>query len=564
MTQSKEFNGKLLLVITLQAICMSWIALWNSPVCDEVGHLTAGLYIWETGHVTVYPVNPPLVKLIASLPAAVLDPQTDWNSVASVQALRPEFEIGKQFIRINGQDSYLYHTYGRLCCIPFTLLGTFICYKWSRELYGDTAGCFSAICWAISPTVLGWGTTFTPDVASASLGCISLYSFTCWLKNRTLSHSVYAGIFLGIALLTKLSLILLLVLFPVYWLIHNVFTSGWKSVHKNASQMIVVIALGIYLTNAGYLFQGTFRSLGSFEFVSDVLNGSSGPGIVGNSFRDTVLSGIPVPFPEDFIRGIDLQKLDFERGMSSYLFGQWSERGWWYYYIVALTLKEPVGLLVLSFLAGLHTIVKARQKKLTVDEYLLIATALITFVLISSQTGFSRYIRYTLPVFPAMFIVIGGMYCACTHYLKRIGLCALLIWSCVSSACVFPHHLSYFNELAGGPLNGYQFLLDANVDWGQDLIRLKSWLSEHAKGKSVFCAHTGFVLPTEVGVECDWIPKIAHNNDKAKRSLQLDPGLYVVSVNELFQEKSQYRYLLEYPRIATIGYSMWVYEITEP
>jgi len=33
---------------------------------------------------------------------------------------------------------------------------------------------------------------------------------------------------------------------------------------------------------------------------------------------------------------------------------------------------------------------------------------------------------------------------------------------------IHPHHLSYFNLLAGGPSGGYRFLIDSNYDWGQN------------------------------------------------------------------------------------------------
>ena len=41
---------------------------------------------------------------------------------------------------------------------------------------------------------------------------------------------------------------------------------------------------------------------------------------------------------------------------------------------------------------------------------------------------------------------------------------------------VAPHYLAYFNELAGGPANGFKELVDSNLDWGQDLKNLKLWL----------------------------------------------------------------------------------------
>ncbi|HXH28043.1 MAG TPA: hypothetical protein VNL37_03295, partial [Candidatus Polarisedimenticolia bacterium] len=45
-------------------------------------------------------------------------------------------------------------------------------------------------------------------------------------------------------------------------------------------------------------------------------------------------------------------------------------------------------------------------------------------------------------------------------------------WLLVSVLHAAPDHLSYFNELIGGPARGPWYLHDSNVDWGQDLKRL--------------------------------------------------------------------------------------------
>ena len=53
---------------------------------------------------------------------------------------------------------------------------------------------------------------------------------------------------------------------------------------------------------------------------------------------------------------------------------------------------------------------------------------------------------------------------------------ALLGWHAIESIKVAPDFLAYFNELAGGPANGYRHLVDSSLDWGQDLPKLKEWL----------------------------------------------------------------------------------------
>ncbi len=48
----------------------------------------------------------------------------------------------------------------------------------------------------------------------------------------------------------------------------------------------------------------------------------------------------------------------------------------------------------------------------------------------------------------------------------------LIAWLVAETAFAYPNYLAYFNETVGGPKNGYKYVTDSNVDWGQDLKRL--------------------------------------------------------------------------------------------
>jgi len=54
----------------------------------------------------------------------------------------------------------------------------------------------------------------------------------------------------------------------------------------------------------------------------------------------------------------------------------------------------------------------------------------------------------------------------------------LLLATTVSTLRVYPHQLVYFNEVSGGPENGYRHLLGSNFDWGQDLLLVKRWITK--------------------------------------------------------------------------------------
>jgi hypothetical protein len=51
----------------------------------------------------------------------------------------------------------------------------------------------------------------------------------------------------------------------------------------------------------------------------------------------------------------------------------------------------------------------------------------------------------------------------------------VLAAAAATAAWVWPHGLSYFNQLWGGPPAGYKLLHDSNHDWGQGLPELKDW-----------------------------------------------------------------------------------------
>ena len=149
--------------------------------------------------------------------------------------------------------------------------------------------------------------------------------------------------------------------------------------------------LGLYTLNMGYLFDGTFRPLGKYVFNSRVV---SRPEIRSNQrrwrnrFAGTWLGEIPVPLPADFVQGIDTQRLDFERGLPSYLRGEWADHGWWYYYLYALAIKEPLGTWCLVALAIGVTIFGQGYSASWRDEMVVLVPFLVIFVLRQQSNGF--------------------------------------------------------------------------------------------------------------------------------------------------------------------------------
>ena len=124
---------------------------------------------------------------------------------------------------------------------------------------------------------------------------------------------------------------------------------------------------------------------------------------------------------------------------------------------------------------------------------------LLIFALVSSQTGFNHHMRYVLPAYPFLFI-IAARTVTLGKFWKGFSY-ACLTWQAAAVLWFAPHWMSYFNEAAGGPLNGHKWLVDSNIDWGQDILMLKWWQDKHPEATDLQAAlFTGFD-PKDIGLK---------------------------------------------------------------
>ncbi|MEQ9406102.1 MAG: hypothetical protein RIK87_00185, partial [Fuerstiella sp.] len=204
----------------------------------------------------------------------------------------------------------------------------------------------------------------------------------------------------------------------------------------------------------------------------------------GNRFCGSVLGALRIPLPENYLGGIDIQRRDFETPVRSYLFGEWKNGGWWYYYLAGFLVKLPIGTLLLMALASfcfLRTGVRAGA----VVELLIGVPLVVVMATCSAQTNMSHHLRYAMPVLPFLFIWISRSFCdwSVRTQCLRVFACTAVVGMSMSSLFVFPHSLAFFNVFAGGPNNGQMFLLDSNFDWGQNRIYLREWMEDHPEAR---------------------------------------------------------------------------------
>jgi len=584
-----------LLVFALLAIhggLLAYSAWVHSPTYCEVNHFPAGLHHLHLGRFDLFRVNPPLVRTVAALPVAFLSPQTDWKNCDNTLAYRTDMAVGQDFLKSNGERSLWFFLVARWACIPFSLLGGYVCYRFARELFGLTAGLLALILWCFCPYILGHASLITPDAPAAAMGMTACYAFWHWLKCPTVWLAIAAGLLFGLAQLTKTTLLVFYPLWPILWLIyrfpdHKSISPGtWQ---RESVLLTGILFLGLVIINLGYGFEGSFRRLGEFQFHSAALSGvdreASSSHRMGNRFSSTCLASLPVPLPVNYLLGIDTQRWDFERKMPSYLDGEWRMGGWWSYYLVALTIKLPLGVWLLFLLAIGASLLDERYFVTWRDELVLLLPAVTILMLVSSQTGFSIHSRYILPMLPFVFVWMSKVGCCVSLKQWKIAVLTgvLLTWSVGSSLWYYPHSLSYFNELIGGPTRGHKHLLDSNIAWGQDLYFLKRWYDENPDARPFHLAYFGLIDPRMVGIEFTMPPAApVAGNSPADISADAQgplPGWYAVDVNHLQGARLiaadgmgewQYpawndrdlTYFQRFQPVDRIGYSIYIYHIT--
>ena len=196
-------------LLLVHGVLLAYGAYVHSPGADETGHLVAGLSHWQFGRFELYRVNPPLVRMVAAVPVLAAGAETDWDGYHDAPGARPVFDLGRRFADINGPRSFWLFTIARWACIPFSLLGGAVCYLWARDLYDVSSGLMALALWCFSPNMIAHGQMMTPDMGATSLGLLAAYLFWRWLRNPEWPLALAAGISLGVALLTKFTLLIL-------------------------------------------------------------------------------------------------------------------------------------------------------------------------------------------------------------------------------------------------------------------------------------------------------------------------------------------------------------------
>ncbi len=579
-----------------------------SLTSDELPHFGAGytyLTTGETWHIAPLG-NPPLLlawiawPIVLATPHLPLETLTNWHATA----LQPYF---RAILPLLGPVERL-EVAGR---VPVMLLGVLLgslVFRWAADLFGHRGGLLALALMAFDPTMLAHAQLATIDVGVTLLGFAAF--FLAWRSLRSAVGTrfprpgpwwdVAIGLLAGATMAAKLSGLIwggLLATFIAVAEAVRLLGSGatpLRVIATVARRMAVIAGV-------------------AFLFLWGVYGFRVGPVHVGSSVLTMPAS--------DHWEGL-VQQMSSPSIRMMFLAGEARVGGWWWYFPFAFLIKNPIPLLVVWIgafvlaLAGRRDVADADVRSadlraslrtdgtpaelgaetaplrrtegqgLTVLDCVFLLGFPAVYVAVAMYSMMNIGYRHLLPIHPFLYVfaaqwVTGwldgsesaGMGAETARLwwgarLRNRGYKALWlvlgVWYVIGTVRVFPHYLAYFNELVGGPGNGYRYLVDSNLDWGQGFKALREELETLDVLPPLRLGHTWYVGPEAYGVQYEPLPPLPDASPVFSPRFDPPPGTYVLGATLLQRPRGdleQYEWFKHQPAVAQPGYALFVYRV---
>jgi 4-amino-4-deoxy-L-arabinose transferase-like glycosyltransferase len=520
----------------------------DSPTMDEQNHIARGLAYLRTGDPRLSVEHPPLVNVISALPVltqSVRLPTDDWSWEAGEW-----YRFADQLLWHGDQEVDRLVFLARLPIMLLALLLAALLHRAAREWFGVEAALLGLILYALDPNILAHSRYATTDLGSTAF--LFLAGISLWKAVRSgfsLRWVILAGGAFGLALSAKLSAAVFGLAFGCLALAYLV--ALWRPDWRRGLAAGLRLGL-VYPVTALLVVWAAF----GFEW------GALPEG------------GPAVPMPT-FWRGVETVFGFSGGGRPAFLLGHFSSEGFWYYFPIAFAVKTPLPTLILLVwslaLFAVGVAKGGRGERWSLLAFLILPPAL--YFLISTQSALNLGYRHLLPALPYLYAFVGGQLGGRLPTRARSRMVGILLgWLAIGNLLIFPHYLSYFNEIVG-PQDGYQVLVDSNLDWGQDLKRLKGWMDREGVSR-VKLAWFGSAEPAYYGIAYDPLPGLPHHFDLWE-SLPFDPGepepgVYAISVSMLQElhrrdeDKTAFAWFRAREPDDRVGYSILIYRIGRP
>ena len=546
----------------------------DSATFDEGKHLPVGYAFLKLGDYRFDPDNPPLGRMLAATPLLFMDVRVDREDRTYRQAL--VWGFGHRFL-YEWNDADRLVMWGRVSMVVLGALLACLVFLWARTLAGVPAAAAALFLYILNPDVLAHSRLATTDLPVTIFFFATVAAFERLTARVTWPRLLLTALCLGSALASKYSAV---ALFPVLGVLGLVVALGAaplevtlglrpgpsRSIATGGGRLATLLAL---LLGIGCVAWVVVWAVYRFRFMPAA---PAGPTSLawdalpqrGQFLDRLVLAGLNAHLlPGAYLYGF-LDMLQRGQDHPAFLMGRISQDGWWYYFPVSFALKTPIPLMLL-LLGGAVSTLKSRARSLRVESFLWLPPAIYGAMAVVHGLNIGH--RHLLPMAPFLFVIGGRAAAGLWESRRRASKAVVLLlagWYALSTARIHPHYLAYFNEIAGGPANGSKYLVDSNLDWGQDLKRLKSYVDEKGVGR-ILLSYMGSADPEYYAIPCDLLPGRMLPTPRRLAAVVRPGDVVAVSVTNLrgVYLSPSIRPLMERLRaltpMAVIGYSIYVY-----
>jgi len=561
----------------------------KSVTVDEITYIAGGYYHLRTGRFDFNPTNPPLMKVLCGLPLLFLDPTlpplegdpSTWNEIR-------QWQYAREFLYSNRVDADTMLLAARLPVLGLGVLLGLAVFLWARRLYGPKAAAVALFLYSFCPNVLAHTRLATQDLGVTFFVLLAVGSLWVFLRAPSARRLLACGLAFAGAALSKTSAIVLApitLLYVLFVVLRSREAGTWarlplvKRVPPDRARVRQVLSIalsglglaGIALLgiHAGFGFEGSFEPLSKIvppDRLADRLSISSPP---LRSLLSSLLE-LPSPLPTPFLRIFRFQATRVAQGNSLYLCGELSQTGWWHMMPFAFLVKSPLPFLLLTGFALWGFL---RRRAASSGEGLLLLSAAVVLALFTALRSVGVGLRYVLPMLPFLHVFASRSFRDGVDppRWRRLAVGGLLLWQVVGTLRIHPDYLAHFNEIVGGPSNGFRVLADSNLDWGQDLKGLKEYMDRNEIPR-IRLAYFGSADARYYGIDYEYLPSVGlAPKEPGERwwyeasdlpPLDLSRGPIAVSATLLVGifYPGYYAPLLEREPSAQIGHSILIYD----
>jgi 4-amino-4-deoxy-L-arabinose transferase-like glycosyltransferase len=561
LTSSPRFWIVVTVLLAIMGTAEVCSVLDESATYDEGFYIAAGYSHFKTGDFRMVPEHPPLARLLNALPLLWLRPELPLAHPSWARGNLLDFAGVFLYHNRIPADTLLFTA--RSVTIVFTLLFGLVLVLWTRQQFGAAVALLALLLYAFDPNLIAHGRYTTNDFFTALFFFLAVITWGRYLVTRRAWDLAAAGVTLGLALLTKFSAVLLLPIYLALYLWRAWQEEGWESrtrlsVERFFASALVVALIVVMLIFATYGFKTHLgEAVGSPSVLADVID----TGTPGGHFLTTLTRALHLP-NHPYLMGLFMQFRHNSSGHPSYLLGQLSDQGWWYYYPVVFLVKTPTAVLVLTLLGLLAGVLSLRRLSLArlrdlPFAWVVLAVPLVLYSTLVLASRIDLGVRYILPLYPFLLVLVAAL----VFRFRRLAphlVAVLVAVQVIESAANYPNYLAFFNTLSGGPSNGSRYLLDSNLDWGQDLKKLKRYLDANHVQKIPMC-YFGTTSPAYYGIADQYLPR---TKDVAERQrLNSLVAISATVLHDLYLEPGSFAWLRARQPVAKAGQSIYIYDL---